>query len=65
MYPAGPVSAHVEQAMHDLKHNLGFCLATNTDERIQETAVDSETLEQAAQQAEAKMLAFMHQLGLE
>ena len=65
MYPAGPVSAHIEQAMHDLKYNLGFCLATNTDERIQETTVDSETLEQAAEQAEVKMLAFMNQLGLD
>ena len=51
--------------MHDLKYNLGFCLATNTDEKIQQTTVDPETLEQAAQQAEAKMLGFMHQLGLE
>ena len=65
MYPAGPVSAHIEQAMHDLKHNLGFCLATNTDERIQQASVDPETLEQAAEQAEAKMVAFMQQLDLD
>jgi hypothetical protein len=65
MYPAGPVSAHIEQAMHDLKHNLGFCFATNTDERIQQTTVDPETLEQVAEQAEAKMLAFMSQLDLD
>jgi hypothetical protein len=51
--------------MHDLRHNLGFCLFTNTDERIQQTTIDPETLEPIAQQAEAKMLAFMHQLGLE
>ena len=65
MYPAGPVSAHIEQAMHDLKYNLGFCFATNTDERIQETTVDPETLEQVAEQAEAKMVAFMQQLDLD
>jgi hypothetical protein len=64
-YRPGSVRDHVEQAMHDLRHNLGFCLFTNTDERIQQTTIDPETLEPIAQQAEAKMLAFMHQLGLE
>ena len=33
--------------------------------RIQETTVDPETLEQVAEQAEAKMLAFMSQLDLD
>jgi hypothetical protein len=65
LYPPGPVSAHVQQAMHDLRHNLGFCLSTNTDERIQQTTVDTETLETIAQQAEVKMLEFVRQLDLE
>ena len=51
--------------MHDLKYNLGFCLATNTDERIQQTTVDPERLEQVAEQAGAKMVAFMQQLDLD
>ena len=65
MYHPGSIRDHVEQAMHDLRHNLGFCLTTNTDERMQRTAGSAETLEPIAQQAEAKMLEFMSQLRLE
>ena len=64
MYRPGSVSDHIEQAMHDLRQNLGFCLSTNTDERIQQTTVTAETMEPIAQQAEAKMLAFVDQLNL-
>ena len=64
MYPSGSVRDHVEQAMHDLRHNLGFCFSTNTDERIQQIKVTAETLEPIAQQAEAKMRAFLDQLNL-
>jgi hypothetical protein len=65
MYRPGPVSFHVEQAIYDLRHNLGFCLATNSDERIQQATVDAETLESVAQQAEVKMQEFTAQLGLD
>ena len=64
MYPAGSVSDHIVHAMHDLRQNLGYCLITNTEERIQEIKVDAETLEPLAQQAEEKMLGFVEQLNL-
>ena len=64
MYRPGSVKEHIEQAMHDLRQNLGFCLVTNEDESIQETKVSPETLEPIAQQAEEKMLAFADQLNL-
>ena len=64
MYQPGSVSDHVEQAMSDLRQNLGYCLATNTDERIQQTTLDTEALEPIAQQVEAKMLEFTKQLDL-
>ncbi|MCZ6680766.1 MAG: hypothetical protein O7E52_26350 [Candidatus Poribacteria bacterium] len=64
-YQPGPVTDHIKQAMHDLRYNLGFCLQTNTDERIQQTTIDSETLEPIAQQAEAKLLGFAKQLSLD
>ncbi len=64
MYRPGSVKDHIEQAMYDLRHNLGYCLATNTDERIQEITIDPEALEPVAGQAEEKMLAFMPQLNL-
>ena len=51
--------------MHDMRENLNYCLQTNVDERIQQIAVDSESLEPIARQVEAKMLRFMNQLGLE
>ena len=64
-YLPGSVSDHIRQAMHDMRHNLNYCLHTNTDEKIQQTTVDSETLEPIARQVEAKMLGIMSQLGLE
>ena len=64
-YRPGSVSSHIEQAMYDLRHNLGFCLSSNVDERIQQTKIDADALELIAQQAEVKMLAFMNQIGLE
>ena len=47
--------------MHDLTHNLRFCLTT-TDERIQQ--IDQKTLQPIAQEVEAKMLAFADKLDL-
>ena len=64
-YLPGTVKDHIGQAMHDMRENLNYCLQTNVDERIQNTTVDSSTLEPIARQVEAKMLRFMNQLGLE
>ena len=58
MYPPGTVRDHIEHAIHDLTHNLRFCLTTNADERIQQIEIDPETLQPIAQEVEAKMLAF-------
>ena len=65
MYPPGTVRDHIGHAMHDLTHNLRFCLTTNTDERIQQIEIDQETLQPIAQEVEAKMLAFADKLNLE
>jgi hypothetical protein len=64
MYPPGTVKDHIEHAMSDLKQNLGYCLVTNPDEKIQQTKVDAEVLEPIVQQAEKKMMGFMKQLDL-
>ena len=64
MYPPGTVRDHIEHAMHDLRHNLRFCLQTNADERIQQIEIDQETLQPIAQDVEAKMLAFADKLDL-
>lgn len=64
MYRPGSVKDHIEQAVHDLKHNLNFCLVTNEDAQIQGTKVSSATLEPIAEKAEADLIAFADQLNL-
>lgn len=64
MYRPGTVRDHIGQAMHDLTHNLRFCLVTNTDERIQQIEIDQDTLQPIAQEVETKMLAFADKLNL-
>ena len=64
MYPPGTVRDHIGHAIHDLTHNLRFCLSTNVDERIQQIEIDQETLQPIAQEVEAKMLAFADKLNL-
>jgi len=64
-YRPGSVRDHIEQAMHDLQENLNYCLQTNTDEKIQQTIIHSETLKPITQQVEEKMLGFMSQLNMD
>ena len=64
MYRPGSVPEHIEQAMHDLRQNLNFCLATNEDEKIQDIKVSSKTIEPIAEKAEADLRAFAGQLEL-
>ena len=65
LYPPGTVRDHIGHAIHDLTHNLRFCLSTNADERIQQIEIDQETLQPIAQEVEAKMLAFADKLNLD
>ncbi len=64
MYRPGTVNEHIDQAMHDLKANLNFCLVTNEEDKIQEIKVSSKTIEPIAEKAEVDMRAFSGQLDL-
>ena len=64
MYPQGSVSDHIEHAVHDLKRNLNFCLATNPDEKIKEIKVSSKTIEPIAEKAEKSLRKFAEHLDL-
>ncbi len=64
MYRPGTVRDHVEQAIHDLRSNLGYCLKTNQDEKIQGLKIDSESLEPIVLEAEKELLGLADQLNL-
>ena len=64
MYPPGSVSEHIEHAMHDLRQNLNFCLATNNEEKVQDIKVSSATIEPIAEKAEKDLRKFASQMDL-
>ena len=64
MYPPGSVSEHIEDAMHDLRQNLNFCLATNNEEKVQDIKVSSATIEPIAEKAEKDLRKFASQMDL-
>ena len=65
MYPRGSFREHIQQSLFDLRNNLGFCLQTHQDERVQAVQVDAESLEQASRAMEAQLLKFADKLATE
>lgn len=62
MYPIGSYQDHIQQSLFDLKKNLTFCIQTHQDERIRNTEIVQESLEQAADKMEEKLLEFAEKL---
>lgn len=62
MYPEGSFQDHIKQSLFDLRTNLPFCLQTHQDQRIQETQINRESLDRAAEKMETQLLDFADKL---
>ena len=66
MYPEGSFREHIQQSLFDLRNNLGFCLQTHQDERVQGSSSQrGNALNRHHARWRRKLLAFADKLSEE